>query len=71
LAIYFEDQMFVISTVNLDKYQMIDLYWDVYATGEKCGVDILEYYGFVYCSPRLSRKLSLKFDEDWINLFSV
>ena len=62
--------MFVISDVDLDRYQMKELYRDAYVEGKRCGLDIPEYYGFVYCGPSSTRKLPLESDEDWLDLFS-
>ena len=70
MAIHYEGQMFVILDVDLDRYQMIELYRDAYAEGKRCGLDIPEYYGFVYCAPSSTRKLPLESDEDWMSLVS-
>ena len=71
LAVYYEGAMFAISNVDLDRYQMIDLHQDVYVEGRKCGVDVPEYVGFVFCPPGSNRKLPLESDEDWRNLVSL
>ncbi|KAJ8438285.1 hypothetical protein Cgig2_003748 [Carnegiea gigantea] len=71
LAIYYEGAMFATSNVNLDRYQMIDLHQDAYVEGRKCGVDVPEYFEFVFCPPGSPKKLPLQSDEDWRNLVSL
>ncbi|KAJ8431021.1 hypothetical protein Cgig2_003836 [Carnegiea gigantea] len=71
LAVYYEGAMFAISNVDLDRYQMIELHRDVYVEGRKCGVDVPEYVGFVFCPSGSNRKLPLESDEDWRNLVSL
>ncbi|KAJ8441140.1 hypothetical protein Cgig2_006969 [Carnegiea gigantea] len=60
--------MVAISNVDLDRYQMIDLHRDAYVEGRKCGVDVSEYFGFVFCPPGSQKKLPLQSDEDWRKL---
>ncbi|KAJ8427848.1 hypothetical protein Cgig2_012548 [Carnegiea gigantea] len=47
---------------------MIDLYRDAYVDGKKCGVDVPEYFRFVFCPPGSKKKLPLQSNEDWRNL---
>ncbi|KAJ8428380.1 hypothetical protein Cgig2_011137 [Carnegiea gigantea] len=36
--------------------------------GKKCGVDVSEYFGFVFCPPSSKKKLPLQSNKDWRNL---
>ncbi|KAJ8422777.1 hypothetical protein Cgig2_008591 [Carnegiea gigantea] len=52
-------------------YQMLDLHRDAKRTFEEAGVEVPQYFGFMFCGPKAKRKLPLGCDKDWLHLSAL
>ena len=71
MSVCYEGRRIFIKNVNLDKYQMSDLHRDTKRKIKKVGIELPEYFGFMYCGTRSKRKLLLESDNDWVHLSSL
>ncbi|KAJ8426200.1 hypothetical protein Cgig2_008917 [Carnegiea gigantea] len=56
LAIHYERCKFELFNVDLDRYQIIDLYQDTYLEGNKSRLESPKYFWFVYSAAKCFKK---------------
>ncbi|KAJ8452673.1 hypothetical protein Cgig2_005009 [Carnegiea gigantea] len=71
LSVCFEGHRIFIKNIDLDMYQMLDLHRDAKRKFQQAGIEVPQYFGFMFCGPIAKRKLPLDCDNDWLHLSTL
>ena len=71
LSVCFEGHRVFIKNVDFDMYQMLDLHRDAKRKFQQAGIEVSQYFGFMFYGPGAKRKLPLDCDNDWLHLSTL
>ena len=67
----YRKEVFLLDGVDLDRYQMLDLYRDAVALFEKVGMELPKFLNFWYSAPSSNDRCSLDCGDAWVALVKI